>query len=115
MKTVQRVALLFSLVVATLCSSCDDNNNTCPVKDDRHEVVTLTDSPTTTVVAMCVASGNCMQLCTETAMAHSSPDHSDVYSCKRVDADAGVDAGSSDGFAQVTLEIDYRVYAFCGI
>jgi hypothetical protein len=113
-----RLALSWTMLIA-LGWGCAENHG-CPVKDDRHQVVTLTDSPTTTVVSMCVETGDCMHLCSDTAMAHSSPDHSEVYSCKRVDADGGVDAGTgdagaNDGVGQVTLEIDYKVYPYCGV
>jgi hypothetical protein len=94
-----------------LCAGCDDR---CPVMEIRHEVVSVTmSSENSYQFSKCVDSGDCQQLCVETAMARS-PYASAVDECSRVDSDGGVDGGSNAGMLQVTLAITYRVFEFCG-
>ena len=110
MSVLQRSALLFCALIAVV--GCD--NSKCQVRDDVQEMVTVTDSPHSTYFSLCVESGDCQRLCVDAAMARSTPYHSEVDSCERVESDGGIDAGSTGGDPQVTLQIHYRVYEFCG-
>jgi hypothetical protein len=106
----RRSAFFFGALIAV--AGCDISK--CHVRDDVQETVTVTDSPHSTYFSLCVESGDCQRLCVDAAMARSTPYHSAVDSCERVESDGGIDAGSTGGDPQVTLQIHYRVYEFCG-
>jgi hypothetical protein len=107
--------------MAFLGSACDEE---CPVREYKHEVVDVTATAVNAgEVARCAQSGDCRDLCTQTAMTRAHA-HVVVDSCTRVERDGGMDgateAGAPDGgtpgdTTQVTLDISYRVFEFCGV
>jgi hypothetical protein len=99
------------LLAALLLVGCGPGP--CPPGVSHHD--TFTDMVSSSESLACANMGSCDTLCMELAMSHASA-HVEVQSCARVDADAGTDDAGADAGRQrqVTVDVSYLAFPFCG-
>jgi hypothetical protein len=99
------------LLLAVLLGGC--GSGPCPPGVSHHDTFTAVVSSSESLA--CANMGNCDILCMDWAMSHASA-HVEIQSCTRVDADGGAhDAGAdAGGQRQVTVDVSYLAFPFCG-
>jgi hypothetical protein len=104
-----RASAIAIVICAFLSVGC--GSDTCPVNAIRHVVVSVSaDGLNARDFGPCAESGQCEALCRDTALA-MAPYDVGVTDCRRVETDAGI-GGTRE---QITLDITYREYVFCGV
>jgi hypothetical protein len=85
----------------------------CPPGVSHHD--TFTDVVSSSESLACANMGSCDTLCMDLAMSHAGA-RVEVQSCMRVDADGGADDAGADagGQQQVTVDVSYLAFPFCG-
>ena len=101
------------LLLAVLLLGGCGSSPTCPPGVSHHDTFTVVVSSASSL--SCVNAGSCDPLCMEVVMNHANA-HVEVQSCLRVDADGGADDAGADagGQQQVTVDVSYLVFPFCG-
>jgi len=99
------------LLLAVLLGDC--GQGPCPPGVSHND--TFTEVVSSSESLACANMGSCDTLCMDLAMSHASA-HVEVQSCTRVDADGGADEAGADagGQRQVTVDVSYLAFPFCG-
>jgi len=101
------------LLLAVLLLGGCGSSPSCPPGVSHHDTFSVVVSSSESLA--CANMGSCDTLCMELAMNHANA-HVEVQSCMRVDADGGADDAGADagGQQQVTVDVSYLAFPFCG-
>jgi hypothetical protein len=99
------------LLAVLLLGGC--GQGPCPPGVSHHDTFTVVVSSSSSLA--CANMGSCDTLCMDLATSHANA-RVEVQSCMRVDADGGADDAGADagGQQQVTVDVSYLAFPFCG-